>query len=126
MLGLLLFHPYFSPPAGQAGWKVSLRSFPYRRLIAGDVLSAEAAALRRFAGHLSDQDRSYFVYRHRDFSFMPKSAQLFGLPTVQDYEPQPGRRHAEFHTMLRTGVPLWSLNQVYFQSIVAEDPPAAA
>jgi hypothetical protein len=121
IIGMTLFQPYATVPPRAGGLNLAVRNFPFRQLIDGGVLTSEEDALRRFAGYLTPQDRSYFVHRHQDFSFMPKSGSLFGLSTVQDYEPQPGRRYADFYTMLRSGRPLQSLNQVYFPALGPQD-----
>jgi hypothetical protein len=44
---------------------------------------------------------------------MPKTAALFGLPSVQDYEPQAPRRAAEYIVRMRSGAAMTSLNQYY-------------
>lgn len=48
------------------------------------------------------------------FTLMAKSASLFGVPSVADYEPQTARRFAEFLVMLRIGAPMRSLNAFYY------------
>ncbi|HSP95686.1 MAG TPA: YfhO family protein [Candidatus Dormibacteraeota bacterium] len=122
-LGLLLFHPFFSaaqPSATasrffpRARWGVSVRNFTGRRLIDGEALTREADPLRRFATRLTPQDRSYFSYEAGDFSFMMKSASLFSLASVQDYEPQAARRYGDYYTLMRSGRRLDNLNQFYF------------
>src|SRR5206468_12496467 len=58
------------------------------------------------------QDRVYLVHGHptlNGFALMPKSASLFRVPSILDYEPLVTRRYAEFSVMLRAGVPVRSL-----------------
>lgn len=112
--GLLAFSVVLPTWSGAHGWFGAVRSFPLRRLIDSAVLDHQRDALRRFAARLGPQDRAYFVYRHGDFTFMPKSGSLVDLPVAQDYEPQGARRYADFYTMLRTGRPLQNLNQYYY------------
>lgn len=112
--GLLAFSVVLPTWSGPHGWFGAVRSFPLRRLIDSRVLDQHRDALRRFAARLSPQERSYFVYQHGDFAFMPKSGSLFDLPVAQDYEPQGARRYADFYTLLRTGKPLQNLNQYYY------------
>jgi hypothetical protein len=123
VLGLFLFFPIFSAaqPAATASrffpkarWGVAVRNFPIRRLIDGAELTRETAALRRFAGRLTPQDRSYFAYEQEDFSFMLKSASLFSLASAQDYEPQAARRYGDYYILMRSGRRLDNLNQFYF------------
>jgi hypothetical protein len=48
------------------------------------------------------------------FALMAKSASLFGVPTLGDYEPQTARRYAEFLVRLRQGTPMRTLNAFYY------------
>jgi hypothetical protein len=55
----------------------------------------------------------YLHGRHRDYTLIPKSASVFGLPGVGDYEPQTSRRFAEITYKLAYGASrtLSDLNQ---------------
>jgi hypothetical protein len=48
------------------------------------------------------------------FALMHKSASLFGIPTVTDYEPQTAQRFAEFVVMMRTSRTMRSVNAFYY------------
>ncbi|TMA34516.1 MAG: YfhO family protein, partial [Deltaproteobacteria bacterium] len=66
---------------------------------------------------MSPQDRVYLSYedpRALLFGLMQKSASLFGVPSIHDYEPQMARRYAEYFVRMRTGRPMTSLNDVYY------------
>jgi hypothetical protein len=47
---------------------------------------------------------------------MHKTASLFDVPTITDYEPQAARRYAEFLVMLRSGVPMRTVNAYMYAS----------
>ena len=68
---------------------------------------AYAPMLTRVRARLTPQDRVDFhsddVFNTR-FAFQPKSASLYGIPSLVDYQPQLPRRYAEYFLMLRTGV----------------------
>ncbi len=63
---------------------------------------------------MTPQDRVYIVHRLENYALTPKTASLFGLPSIDDYEPQPSRRWAEYMVMLRSGAELTNLRQYYF------------
>jgi len=63
----------------------------------------------------SPQDRVYLLHEREEntqYAFMAKTASLFRLPSVLDYEPLVTRRYAEFSFMLRTGARVRTLNNV--------------
>jgi hypothetical protein len=110
-LGVSLFYSNVLPPALR--WH-AVRVLPLRQLIDGTRLWAHEAFLKQLATNLTPQDRAFFVYRHMDFSLMPKTASLLSIPVVQDYEPQAARRYAEYFVLMRTGAPLRDLNDFYY------------
>src|SRR5262249_38305468 len=68
------------------------------------------------------QDRVYEARQQILPSVLPKSIGLFGLPTVDDYEPQPSRRFAAYLTMMRLGDQMESLNE-YYHPLLGTMPP---
>lgn len=60
------------------------------------------------------QDRIHIVGRHADFSLMSKSASIFDVPTIGDYEPQTSLRYAGFYVYLMLNSPMRSVNQFYY------------
>jgi hypothetical protein len=60
------------------------------------------------------QDRIHIVGRHADFSLMSKSASIFDIPTIGDYEPQTSLRYAGFYVYLMMNRPMQSVNQFYY------------
>jgi hypothetical protein len=91
------------------------RPTPSRRLLPDwHLLRAHAGVFEWLHARHTAQDRVYVVGEHLDFSLMPKTPALFGLPSVTDYEPQPSRRFAEYYVLMRSGAPMRSLNDFYF------------
>jgi len=80
------------------------RPLGFRRLLPdGDVLLSRAPLFTTLRERLTAQDRVYLAPRHSDFTLQPKTAPLFGVPVLFDYEPQPTRRWAAYFVKLRTG-----------------------
>jgi hypothetical protein len=91
------------------------RALSIRRLVAdGSQLWAQAATFTALRDRMSAQDRAYLVYDRQTLPFEAKTAALFGVPAVQDYEPQPSLRYARYFTMMRIGRDLTSLNDYYY------------
>jgi hypothetical protein len=70
-------------------------------------LFAYAPMFARLRARLTPQDRVDFDYDevfNTRFAFGPKSASLYEVPCLTDYQPQVSRRYAEFFLMMRTGV----------------------
>lgn len=65
----------------------------------------------------SEQDRMYQFGQHFDYSILAKSASVFGVPSITDYEPQTSRRYAEFFVRMLYDAPMTSLNQYYYRFI---------
>jgi len=111
VLGAMLFASPMLP------WPLSsleTRPVPFRRLVDGSNLFAYRDLYARLGAAITPQDRVFILYKNGQFSLMPKSASLFALPSVQDYEPQAARRYAAYLTMLRMGQRLTTLNQFYY------------
>lgn len=75
--------------------------------------SAFAAVERR----MGPQDRLHLIHGNSTigrYAFMSKTASLFRVPAVYDYEPLLSRRFMEFWFMLQVGQRLQSLNQALY------------
>jgi len=98
--------------AGANRW--SLRMATMRRLVAsGEELRVRAPVFRALRARMTAQDRVYLVYWDIKAPLLAKTPALFGIPGVLDYEPQPSRRYAAYLVMMRTGLAMTSLNQLY-------------
>jgi hypothetical protein len=71
--------------------------------------SATQAVFAALQPSVGPEDRVYLM-TDRGYAFMQKSASLYRLPSVLDYEPLASRRFAEFSVMLRGGGQMRSLN----------------
>jgi hypothetical protein len=80
----------------------------------GDVYGTHAQAFSFVRDRLTPQDRILIVGGHPDLGLMPKSATLFRLPNIHDYEGLGSRRYAEFFTYLRLGRPMERLDEWYW------------
>jgi hypothetical protein len=69
----------------------------------GDVYGAHEQVFSFLRQRLTPQDRVLIAGGHPDLSLMPKSATLFHLPGIHDYEGLGSRTYAEFFTYLRLG-----------------------
>lgn len=109
VINLLGFRVPALPPA-----LAGPRLIPIRRLLPDDQLYFKRADIFAFLrGRMTAQDRIFIIHNHPGFTLMPKSAALFGVPSVQDYEPQPSRRSAEYIVQMRSGGAMTNLNQYY-------------
>jgi hypothetical protein len=80
----------------------------------GDLYGAHTALFDSVRARLTPQDRVLIAGAHPDFALMPKSASLFRLPSIFDYETQAPRRYVDFFTYLRTGHRLRVLRDWYW------------
>jgi hypothetical protein len=80
----------------------------------GDVYGPHAAAFAAVRERLTPQDRVLIAGGFPDFSLMPKSASLFALPSIFDYETQAPRRYVDYFTYMRTGHRLQHLDEWYW------------
>ena len=105
---------YASPALPVAINHFGTRQPPLRKLLPdATVLLSHAKVFASLRDAITAQERAYIVHRHPSFALMPKTASLFQVPSIQDYEPQPTRASVAYIVMLRTGVELTSLNQYY-------------
>lgn len=80
----------------------------------GDVYDTHVQAFSFVRNRLTPQDRILIVGGHPDLALMPKSATLFRLPNIHDYEGLGSRRYAEFFTYLRLGRKMERLDEWYW------------
>lgn len=69
-------------------------------------LFAYAPTFARLRARLTPQDRVDFDYDelfNTRFAFGPKSASLYDVPSLTDYQPQVAQRYAQLFLMMRTG-----------------------
>ena len=86
----------------------------------GELLFVHEAMFADLRSRMSPQDRAYFVIQHpfrTRFGLIQKSASLFEIRSIHDYEPQMSRRYAEFFVKMRTGHSMTSLNDVLYETI---------
>ena len=93
---------------------VPARTWEY--LLADDVpLFAYREVFADLRARMMPQDRAYFSYsspRGTGFALMQKSASIFRVRSIQDYEPQVSRRYAELFVRMRSGAPMKSVNMM--------------
>jgi membrane protein YfhO len=75
------------------------------------LLYARSALFSDLQKRMTLQDRIYSVGQHVDYTLARKSASVFALPSIGDYEPQTSRRYAELFVMMLSGVPMLSVSQ---------------
>jgi hypothetical protein len=78
---------------------------------------AAEPALRTIAPTIGPDDRVHLVHEHPQaigYRLMPKTASLFRLRAITDYEPLVSRRYAELFMMMRSGRPLRGLNEFLY------------
>ena len=90
------------PPA----WLFGLRG--------GDLYEAHAPLFAAVRERLTAQDRVLIAGRNPDFALMPKSASLFHLPNIYDYETQAPRLYVDYFTYMRTGRRLRNIRDWYW------------
>lgn len=61
------------------------------------------------------QNRYYHVGRHPDYSMMPKSASIFHVPSITDYETQAAKRYAAFFVRLNHDRTMRTINDFYYR-----------
>jgi hypothetical protein len=69
----------------------------------GDVYDTHADVFDFIRARLTPQDRLIIVGAQPALGLMPKSATLFALPSIHDYDSLAAQRYAEYFTFLRTG-----------------------
>jgi hypothetical protein len=101
-VNLVAFMPWWQIGRRPVGW--SLRRIPIRRLLPdGAELWRESPTFEAVKARLTPQDRAFLVHQAPVSALGPKTGSLFGVPVVQDYDPQPSRRMAEYVVFMRLG-----------------------
>lgn len=97
-----------------ASW-TTMRALPPRGLMADGYgeLTTHAETFAYLQAKMTPQERTYFVDGHPSYAFNAKTASLFRVPTVYDYEPQPTKRFAAYMVMMLKGQPLLSIQDYY-------------
>ncbi|HLY36622.1 MAG TPA: YfhO family protein [Candidatus Binatia bacterium] len=98
---------------------VAAPSVTWLSLLSTDAsLFAHARLVEQLRARMTPQERVYLAPTASadapPFGLMQKTASLFRLPSIFDYQPEVVRRYAEFFVMLRRGQPMASLNDVLF------------
>jgi hypothetical protein len=78
------------------------------------VYDEHAAAFAFVRARLTPQDRVLIVGDYPDLGLMPKSAMLFGVPSIYDYEGMAAQRYAAFVTFMRTGRAMTGIEDWYW------------
>jgi len=81
--------------------------------VAASVVRENRWAFEAVAGRSSEQDRMYQMGALFDFSLSEKSASVFGVASIDDYEPQAPRRYAELFTRMLRDRPMRNLIDFY-------------
>jgi hypothetical protein len=103
-----------SGPAALRAWR--LREPPFRRLLASpEQLAFVEPVFDGLRPAMTAQDRVLITGEHGNFRLMPKSASLFELRSVLDYEPAPTRRLAIYQVMMDSGLLLEDLRTYYYR-----------
>jgi hypothetical protein len=119
-VNLLTFGARGLPAAVNA---VATRQIPMQRLLPDDnVYSTYADVFTALRERMTPQDRVHIVHAATNVALAPKIASLYQIPSIDDYEPQPSRRWAQYLVMLRTGREMTSLNQFYYSSLDRFEP----
>jgi hypothetical protein len=106
MVGTLALVPVFAP---------FLSSM---RLAAEDrPLRTHAALFDGLRSRMTSQERVHLARPFADPAFQDKTATVFGLRAVTDYEMQVTHRYAEYQVAMLQGQPLRTVNQVYFPGL---------
>jgi len=92
----------------------TVKHSPVFGLRRGDVYGAHADVFAFVRARLTAQDRVLIVSDHPDLGLMPKSATLFRVPNIHDYEGMASRAYAEFFTFMRTGHGVRNLDDWYW------------
>jgi len=83
----------------------------------GDIYGREAAVFASVRSALTVNDRVFLIGRQVgldvDWGLIAKSATLFRVPAIFDYEPQASLRYAQYFTYMRLGRPMTSVYDWY-------------
>jgi hypothetical protein len=103
------------PPLAIFVCAVSFGASPLRSVRGDAAYDTHAEAWSFVRQHLTAVDRVAIVGGELpDFAVMPKSASLFAVPAIYDYEPQMSLRYAEYFSWMRTGHSLRSVRDWYW------------
>jgi hypothetical protein len=80
----------------------------------GDVYREHADVFDFVRARLTPQDRVLIVGGQPALALMPKSATLFAIPDVHDYDVLASQRYAEYFTFLRTARPMRDFEDWYW------------
>ena len=83
-------------------------------LRSGPIYDRNADAFALLRERMTAQDRALLIGEHADLQLMPKSASLFRVPSIYDYEPQVSRIYGDYFTYLRIGRPMTSILDWYY------------
>ncbi|HWP65908.1 MAG TPA: YfhO family protein [Candidatus Limnocylindria bacterium] len=123
LIGLWTARPARTPTVALVGALVAAAAMLappatlHRWLPSSDPLRTHADLFARLRARTAPAWRAYIVADNplaTRFALMPKTASLFGVPAIADYEPQTEKRFAQFVVALRAGVPMFTLNVFYF------------
>jgi hypothetical protein len=106
MVGTLALLPVVSP--WLSSMRLSADDSPWR---------AHAPLFEDLRSRMTPQERVHLARPHADPGFQDKTATLFGLRAVTDYENQVTHRYAEYQVAMLQGQPLLTVNQVYFPGL---------
>src|SRR5262249_36171876 len=82
----------------------------------GDLYGGNADAFALLRERMTPQDRVMILPVHADLALMQKSASIFGVPSIYDYEPLVSRAYADYYTFLPTVHPLHSITDWIYPS----------
>lgn len=95
---------------------VALAALPvYGPLRDANLLRGRSAAFDWLRQRMTLQDRAYPLAQPGDFSLSDKTAALFGVRSISDYEAQSSRRFANAHVFLFRNRPMRTINDYYFK-----------
>lgn len=80
----------------------------------GDIYAPHATSFAALRERMTAQDRVLLLGGFPDFALMPKSASLFHLRSIFDYDTLASRTYVDFFTYMRTGHRLRTLQEWYW------------
>lgn len=80
----------------------------------GDLYGARADVFEFVRARLTPQDRVLIVGGQPALELMPKSATLFEVPDIHDYDPQASHRYADYFTFMRSAKPMRDYEDWYW------------
>jgi hypothetical protein len=103
---------------------VAVNYAPYLGFLrdADAVLHARERQFGDLRSRMTLQDRASAFGKHPDYTLTPKTPQIFGVRSIDDYEPQTARRFAELQVKLRMNLRMSSMNE-YLYSVPTPTNP---